>query len=65
MLFIMLYKKVLTFESANEILKYDHSNESEHSDESYFSALSSGPVQVVEAKITWYNYKMERLSELH
>jgi len=27
-LFIMLYKVVLTFESVNEILKYDHSNES-------------------------------------
>ena len=27
-LFIMLYKVVLTFESVNEILKYDRSNES-------------------------------------
>ena len=27
-LFIMLYKVVLTFESADEILWYDHSNES-------------------------------------
>ena len=27
-LFIMLYKVVLTFESVDEILKYDHSNES-------------------------------------
>ena len=27
-LFIMLYKVVLTFESADEILKCDHSNES-------------------------------------
>ena len=27
-LFIMLYKVVLTFESVNEILKFDHSNES-------------------------------------
>ena len=26
--FIMLYKLVLTFESVDEILKYDHSNES-------------------------------------
>ena len=26
--FIMLYKVVLTFESVNEILKCDHSNES-------------------------------------
>ena len=28
MLFIMLYKTVLTFESVDEILKCDHSNES-------------------------------------
>ena len=28
-LFVMLYKVVLTFESVNEILKYDHSNESD------------------------------------
>ena len=27
-LFIMLYKIVLTFESVDEILKFDHSNES-------------------------------------
>ena len=27
-LFIMLYKVVLTFESEDEIRKYDHSNES-------------------------------------
>ena len=27
-LFIMLYKVILTFESANEILKCDHLNES-------------------------------------
>ena len=27
-LFIMLYKVVLTFECVDEILKYDHSNES-------------------------------------
>ena len=27
-LFIMLYKVVLTFNSMDEILKYDHSNES-------------------------------------
>ena len=27
-LFIMLYKVVLDFDSVNEILKYDHSNES-------------------------------------
>ena len=28
MLFIMLYKVVLTFECVDEILKHDHSNES-------------------------------------
>ena len=28
MLFIMLYKVVITFESVDEILKCDHSNES-------------------------------------
>ena len=27
-LFVMLYKVALTFESVGEILKYDHSNES-------------------------------------
>ena len=27
-LFIILYKMVLTFESVDEILKFDHSNES-------------------------------------
>ena len=37
-LFIMLYKVVLTFESADEILKCDHSNES------YWAALSCGTV---------------------
>ena len=35
-LFIMLYKVVLTFESVDEILKCDHSNES------YWEALSHG-----------------------
>ena len=37
-LFIMLYKIVLTFESVDEILKCDHSNES------YLSVLSYGTV---------------------
>ena len=37
-LFIRLYKVVLTFESVNEILKCDHSNES------YRAVLSCGPV---------------------
>ena len=34
-LFIMLYKVVLTFESVDEILKCDHSNES------YFNSLKA------------------------
>ena len=37
-LFIMLYKVILTFESVNEILKCDHSNES------YWAVLSCGCV---------------------
>jgi len=37
-LFIMLYKVVLTFESVDKILKCDHSNES------YRAVLSSGAV---------------------
>ena len=37
-LFIMLYKVVLTFESVDEILKCDHSNES------YCAVLSCGTV---------------------
>ena len=37
-LFILLYKVFLTFESVDEILKCDHSNES------YWAVLSSGPV---------------------
>ena len=37
-LFIMLYKVVLTFESVDEILKCDHSNES------YWAVLSRGTV---------------------
>ena len=37
-LFIMLYKVVLTFESVDEILKCDHSNES------YYAVLSYGAV---------------------
>jgi len=40
-LFIMLYKAVLTFESVGEILKCDHS------DESYWAVLSCGPVYYV------------------
>ena len=38
MLFVMLYKAVLTFESAGEFLKCDHSNES------YRELLSCGAV---------------------
>ena len=37
-LFIMLYKVVLTFESVDEILKCDHSNKS------YWAVLSCGTV---------------------
>ena len=37
-LLIMLYKVVLTFESVNEILKCDRSNES------YWAVLSSGAI---------------------
>ena len=37
-LFIILYKGVLTFESVDEILKCDHSNES------YWALLSCGAV---------------------
>ena len=37
-LFIMLFKVILTFESVNEILKCDHSNES------YWAVLSCGAV---------------------
>ena len=40
-LFIMLYKVVLTFESVDEILKCDHSNES------YLAVLSCGAVHDV------------------
>ena len=38
MLFIVVYKVVLTFESLDEVLKYDHSNES------YRAVLSCGAV---------------------
>ena len=38
MLFIVLYKVVLTFKSVDEILKCDHSNES------YWAVLSCGAV---------------------
>ena len=38
MLFIVLYKMVLPFESVDEILKCDHSNES------YWTVLSCGDV---------------------
>ena len=41
-LFIMLYKVVLTFESVDEILKCDHSNES------YWAVLSCGTVYYAE-----------------
>ena len=37
-LFVILYKVILTFESVGEILKYDHFNES------YWAVLSCGAV---------------------
>ena len=43
-LFIMLYKVVLTFESVDEILKCDHSNESYHTEQ---YKLSCGAVYYV------------------
>ena len=44
-LFIMLYKVVLTFESVDEILWCDHSNES------YWAVLSCGTVYVMLYKV--------------
>ena len=41
-LFIMLYKMVLTFESVDEIVKCDHSNKS------YWAVLSCGTVNYAE-----------------
>ena len=41
-LFVMLHKIVLTFESVDEILKSDHSNES------YWAVLSCGTVYYIE-----------------
>ena len=51
-LFIMLYKVVLTFESVGEILKRDHSNEG------YWVVLSCGTVYsaVQSASCTWYYF---------
>ena len=50
-LFIMLYKVVLTFESVYEILKCDHSNES------YWVVLSCGAVYyAVQDGSTFYAY---------
>ena len=48
-LFITLYKVVLTFESVDEILKCDHSNES------YWAALSCGTVYYA-VQLQLYNY---------
>ena len=44
-LFIMLYKVVLTFESVDEILKCDHSNES------YWAVLSCGALFIMLYKV--------------
>ena len=46
-LFIMLYKVALTFESVDEILKCDHSNES------YWVVLSCGAVYHALNGIGW------------
>ena len=47
-LFIMLYKVVLTFESVDEIRKCDHSNES------YWALLSCGAVSVLYKVVLTY-----------
>jgi len=67
-LFIMLYKVVLTFESVDEILKCDHSNES------YWAVLSCGTVYyavkggsnfwVCEENITMWPFKWNLLSSI-
>ena len=51
-LFITLYKVVLTFQSVDEILKCDHSNES------YWAVLSCGTVYyaVQSASCRWYYF---------
>ena len=49
-LFIMLYKVLLTFESVDEILKCDHSNES------YWAELSSG-YHVIQVRSNFWNKK--------
>ena len=41
-LFVMLYKVILTFESADEILKHDHSNESYWEELPWMKSYSSG-----------------------
>ena len=65
LLFVMLYKVVLTFESVDEILKCDHSNES------YRAVLSCGAVYYVEQagsnfesanEILWYDHSNETSS---
>ena len=45
-LFIMLYKVVLTFECVSEILKREHSNES------YWAVLSCGTIYIILYKVT-------------
>ena len=61
-LFIMLYKVILTFESVDEILKCDHSNES------YCAVLSCGTVYyAVQVDLTFEsvdeNLKCDHLNE--
>ena len=55
-LFIMLYKLALTFESVDEILKCDHSNES------YWTVLSCGTVYyAVQGEVLTFEYVDEIL----
>jgi len=53
-LFIMLYKVILTFQSVCETLKYDHRNES------YWAVLSYG-IEVIEYNVvlTWVELALE------
>ena len=52
-LFIMLYKMVLTFESVDEILKCDHSNES------YRAVLSCGTVYYAVQMVLSFKVKLK------
>ena len=58
-LFIMLYKVVLTFESVDEVLKCDHSNES------YWAILSCGAVYYTVQGSSNFDYVNEILKWDH